>query len=163
MFVEMPSKRLSLAEAKHALGRGSRWINQRGRVAVSYRAEILWTVSRDSAVAWQTRALAANLAATIDAAVTLSEAAGWSKAMIEETISANGSRGRTAPFDSIMASSSDGAILGSAHWTCEAALAKARAIRDNETLGKIVSPVVTHIERLMTSESGARPATRVGG
>ena len=163
MFVEMPNRKSSLAEAKHALGRGSRWINSRGRSSVSARAERLWVASRDIAIPFQTRVVAANIAATIDAAVTLSEAAGWSKMRREETIRAKSPIGRGSPVDSIVASSSDGAILGSAQWMCEAALAKARLIRSDAMLGGIVSPVADHIERSLTSQSGARPAKRVGG
>jgi hypothetical protein len=145
MFVEQPSKRASLAEAKHALGRGSKWLDERGQTAVGQAAGSLWAISRKAEIAFSTRVAAAQLAAQLDAAVVLSDSASWAKRRLEEVVKDKGAYGRLSPTDTIVASAGDGATLGAAQRICRDALAASIRWMGDQTIGASAGLAARHI------------------
>jgi len=145
MFVDQPSKKASFAEAKHALGRGSRWLDERGRQAVGQAAGSLWAISRKTDIAFPTRVAASQLAALFDATVTLSDAATWAKRRLEQVVDGKGTIARVNATDAIVASAADGAMLGSAHYLCRDALAKALRVMDDPIIGASAGLAARHL------------------
>jgi len=136
MFVDQPSKKASFAEAKHALGRGSRWLDERGRQAVGQAAGSLWAISRKTDIAFPTRVAASQLAALFDATVTLSDAATWAKRRLERVVDGKGAIARVNATD---------AMLGSAHYLCRDALAKALRVMDDPIIGASAGLAARHL------------------
>jgi hypothetical protein len=145
MFVEQPSKRASLAEAKHALGRGSKWLDERGRQAVGEAAGSLWAISRKPEIPFPTRVAASQLAALLDATVTLSDAATWAKRRLDQVVEGKGTIARVNSTDTIVASAADGAMLGSAHYLCRDALTKALRVMGDPVIGASAGLAARHL------------------
>ena len=145
VFTGPQTKKASLAEAQHALARGSRWLDERGQTAVGQAAGSLWAISRKAEIVFSTRVAAAQLAAQLDAAVVLSDSASWAKRRLEEVVREKGTYGRFSPTDTIVASAGDGATLGAAQRMCRDALAASIRWMGDQTIGASAGLAARHI------------------